>query len=225
MSQTQQDLLNVNLPKWPGFAVEGTAVSIYNAAEILIRTDGFYFSCNDHEWARQLYEAIGVPLTEQAPNYRQPDWGTFHETRVQYRVLDLEYITNRRIASAYVGGPHGWCNWDGAIGCNSYNIGKWPSVENVLDEWRIIATAFPFLDLRCQLYSGETCEDGIVPLVEYVVGGGRVELVAPGEPIQIKDDVADSITAMMTRDVSRERGCTIEQFKFALAVVRRRRIA
>lgn len=34
--------------------------------------------------------------------------------------------------------------------------------------------AFPYLDLRCQLLSGESCEEEAKPVVEFIVKDGTV---------------------------------------------------
>ena len=57
--------------------------------------------------------------------------------------IELEYLSNHRIVSSWIGGPHGWCNWEGNIGCNNYNIGKHPSCKEVYNEWiKMSATIF-----------------------------------------------------------------------------------
>jgi hypothetical protein len=74
----------------------------------------------------------------------------------------------------------------------------------VARDWGAIAKAFPFLELKCQLFDREGCEDGGKPLVEFVVNGGTVTI---GEPSVTMEPHKHSFlpTALLTRS---ERGCT-----------------
>jgi hypothetical protein len=214
-------LLKVGLPKWPAIVVVGEPVAIDEAAEIIVRTDGFLFSTNDHEFATQLYAAIGVHSDGLSPS----DWDAFRAVKEEYRVLPLDYLTTARIASAYIGGPHGWIDWKGNVFTSTTNIGKYPWVLEVLNEWGRIAEAFPFLSLRCQLYNAESGESGGEPVVEFAVEEGRVELRAP-QPMQARPDRTEQellggIVGLFT-DPYRERGCTIAQFKQALEITKER---
>jgi hypothetical protein len=137
--------------------------------------------------------------------------------------LDLHYLHNSRIASSWVGGPHGWCDWSGAITSANYNIGKWPSVREVFDDWSAIAAAFPFLRLWSQLYSGETCEDGTTPLVEFVIGEGKATVCRPTE--RGVSPVGADLSGFVLGRVGGERGCTAAMLDNALGVTRARRQA
>lgn len=202
------------LPKWPAFCVEGRTVTQKQAQEILIRTSDLYFSTNDKDFLRQIYDFLGQPTDE----FGYPkDLDRLREILEKYRILHLSFLKNSRIISSFIGGPHGWCDWDGRIGCNTFNIGKYPSVEEVHEDWKKIAEAFPYLDLRCQLWNCEAgCEDSVMdprPVVEYLVKDGKVEILAPTLPYiphaQLNKYVFET----------GERGCTFEQFQAALEVV------
>ena len=127
----------------------------------------------------------------------------------------MKYLKNSQIASCYIGGAHGWCNWDGKILSNSMNIGKWPDAVEVLKEWEIIAEAFPFLDLKCQLLSNEIHVADAFPLIEYTIKDGKVNWRIPE-----KDE--EFITPIVEFDDSvlfgKENGCTIDEYINALAV-------
>jgi hypothetical protein len=215
-----QDLLQRELPKWPALLVSGKRVTREQAAVIIVRTDSLWFSCNDRDLEAKLRATIGF-RSEKANG---EDWRavTDHDNAVKatYGNLGLRYLNNSRIVSSYVFGPHGWCDWSGNIFCNSYNIGKWPRVKEVLEDWKKIAEAFPFLDLRSQLMSAESCEDNGVPVVEFVVKDGKVELVEPqGQLLPVVSP--DFNPAMLMGPVAlRESGCTIPQFVRALELTK-----
>jgi hypothetical protein len=221
------------LPKWPAFVVKGKKVTREQAMEIIIRTDSLHFSTNDHEFAKQLFEATyGLKAKKGMCHISLYDFFRKENSTFEFQKMqDLEntvklelgnisnalsYIDNQQIVSAWVGGPHGWCSWDGYIGCNTFNIGKWPSIEEVLKEWKIVAKTFPFLELKCQLFSGEQCEeDENEPLVEYAIKNGKVRMYLPKEVLDYPKDDLDMSILRMTSPYG-ERGCDILKVKNAL---------
>lgn len=205
---------SVDLPKWPALLVVGKRVTRDQAAEILIRTDSWYFSSNDQEWDKLLLETVGVEYTED----RHYPYDVMDKVRARYGQLDLSYLVNSQIVSSWIGGPYGWCHWDGRIFANSFNIGKWPSVKAVLADWKTIAAAFPFLNLKSQLLDQEHGDEG-KPLVEFTVSEGTATAGPPGDQL-IDSDGESSISTFMRTCGSpfRERGCDIEVFKAALEI-------
>lgn len=185
----QGDLSMCGLPKWPAFVVVGKPVTPKQAAEIILRTDhGFPdISGNDKHYARMVVELFGAP---PRPKYSPPESTTeeMEENHRQhmrwYRCVDdlrerlnhipLHYLQTDRIMSCYVGGVNGWVNWDGTIGENNRNIGKWPEIDEVATDWQALADAFPYLDLQCQLFNGEQNEDYSRPVVHFIVRNGDV---------------------------------------------------
>ena len=230
----KEEFFNIGLPKWPAMVVKGEKVTEEQAAEIIVRTDGFYFSSNDHEFSRDLYQLFyGVKpyegmnihhasLYDYFKKDGEIDWNELDavdkKTRERYGIIDLEYLNNSRIVSSWTGGPHGWCNWNGYIGCNNYNIGKYPDVETVYEEWLKIAKEFDFLNLTCQLYSGEGCEEDIKPVIEFRVKDGKVKMSIPKKPIDyVNHDTEQYVTSLFSPN--RERGCTIDKLKSVLPIV------
>jgi hypothetical protein len=204
------DPCRVNLPKWPALVVVGDPVTKEQAQEICVRTDSWGLSTNDYDFIREVGEAFGLRVGEWNLN-----WDDMDKWRNRLDVLDLAYLHNQQIVSAWVGGPHGWCDWNGVIGCRNYNIGKWPCVEDVFQDWTQIAKAFPFLRLTSQLYDGESGEDGIKPVVEFVMANGRVTVQSPVADLNAP---IDSEWRPLL-DVRLERGITIEGLREAVNVV------
>lgn len=205
------------LGKWPRLLVRGDPVTEQQANAIILRTTALhYLHGNDRAWNRAVHEVLG--LVPDDIGYPTPESGRAVEDRL--RILNLEYLTNDRIVSAYIGGPHGWCNWDGTIGCSDYNIGKWPEMEEVDAEWRKIAAAFPFLRLEAQLVTDEG--DGEVA-VAWRIEDGRVLLrprPAPREYLRpVVDNTTGGFAAILAGMPGRERGVTRERLAVALAEV------
>lgn len=102
--------------------------------------------------------------------------------RKSWGALPLYYLTNGWVSTSFVDGPHGWMHPDGEVFfCD--NIGKWPQVVSVLEEWQTIAKAFPFLTLGCILMSGESCEEDKKPLAAIEVKSGEAFLSSPSDDL------------------------------------------
>lgn len=231
---SNNELMNRGLPKWPGLLVSGTRVTEERAAEIIIRTSHWMPFTNDRAWEDEVREISGYPDIEypkQNPDESDDDYMTRRrghydilrsardEWEGKYGILNIGYLNNCRIASAWIFGPHGWIDWNGSVFCNTFNIGKWPSVESVYQEWETIAQAFPWLYLRSQLLDQEIDEDGEArPVVEFVVHDGTVDLVEPKEPIHRPAPIP---LKKMTHDLAnpyRERGCDSDTLRWAMDV-------
>jgi hypothetical protein len=233
----KSEFFNIGLPKWPALAVVGKPVTPEQAMEILIRTDHLYFSSNDHEFDKRLNEIlyeIEIPYGGydtasdaicQKLGIDKDDlplkWTKVDEYKQKFLKgvghISLSYLNNSQIVSSWIGGPHGWCNWNGDIGSRNYNIGKWPSVQEVYEDWKKIAAAFPVLDLKCQLMGHEAGpEDGEdKPLIEFIVRDGKVRMSVPKKPLtQTAFGSADMFARF--NNPHAERGCTIELFKQAV---------
>jgi hypothetical protein len=202
--------------KWPRLIVVGQPVTEAQADEILIRTCVLYYlHSNDHDWDHIV--ARIVFKNERAAETDFP----FQQVRdrvEELRVLNLEYLETYRISSSWIGGPRGWCDWDGRIG-TVHNIGKWPSVEEVGSEWSQIAAAFPYLDLTAQLVSnegtGELCG-------QWRVKDGVAAAEAPGVPLVPPTQQQEKVEAVMARFAEQlfnpgsERGVSPERLQRAV---------
>ena len=175
-------LKNKGLPKWPQMVVSGEPVGVTNAKEIIRRTDRFFVDFSDYAggnnrtWNKWANKKLFKHLLDD-------DNISPHEVYVRQEVfakrwghIETEFVSNDWASCAFIGGPHGWCHPDGQIGFLD-NIGKYPSVENVMQEWAAILEAFPFLNIRVTLMNGERHEEGdIRPVVSMIVRDNTVEL-------------------------------------------------
>jgi hypothetical protein len=190
--ETAADLLNRGLPKWPQMVVTGERVDMKQAKEIIRRTDSF-FTCgyggNDQDFDAEIANLLKIPHVntygDKKNPYAQHEGESFHDFwercdkwKADWGCLETQYVRNSWISSSFVGGPSGWCHPTGRIG-HVDNVGKWPSCEDVRDDWKIIAEAFPFLKVGVTLHSGESCEDGIEPVCSLMVEAGTVIPVNP----------------------------------------------
>lgn len=214
---------DIALPKWPALIVRGDSVTREQAAEIIIRTHG-YLGCNDDAWEREAKDILGYPPDFEARNAPDGDFrdhlNLTEQARKRLGVLELEYLCNDQIMSSWIGGADdGWVKWDGRVqNSRGKNIGKWPSVTEVRDEWRRIAKSFPFLNLVCELWNCEACgpidDTPGRAAVRFVVASGKVKTSIPkGEPLALPLEI--DYDALFTKG---ERGCDAETLRWAVRV-------
>lgn len=184
MNVIVKELMNRALPKWPQMIVTGTDVAKEQALEIIRRTDSFFAwqSGNNRGFIDEAIRILKMPVLEtgQTPKEFQEYWKKQDAWKNKWGLIETEYVTNSWISCSFIGGPHGWCHPDGSIGYAD-NVGKWPSIEEIYDEWVRITAAFPFLELEVTLMDGEECEDFTEPVVSMLIRNGVVELVNPKE--------------------------------------------
>lgn len=239
---SEEKYFDIDLPKWPELRVEGVTVTRKQAAEVMYRTVGsidrstnqsnvgLVLTCKlmgDRRWAdmvqdmpddvvrswTELEEVDGAlrKIEDRSKVYENYDRLTARELEIGV-IQGLEYMVNHRFVSMYIGGPHGWMDWDGTVGTSGYNIGKWPSVQEVKTELDVIAAAFPFLQMRVQLMPGETSEntDDTRPLLQVQVGDGAAVFEDPGDAIESTHDDGAMFVRLIERlaDPYREVGFT-----------------
>ena len=184
----ENNLMERGLPKWPQMLVTGISIPEKQALEVIRRTDTFFTwgGANNRTFNNMVHETLRMPVNnsyEQYPGCEKfksfDDYLTAKDKwRENWGLVYTDYVINSWISCSFVGGPHGWCHPDGTIGFSD-NVGKWPSVEEVYNDWVILSKEFPFLDIGVTLMSGESCEDDISPVVSFIVKDGTVQVVDP----------------------------------------------
>lgn len=228
------DAADVGLPKWPQMRVWGPSITPEQAREIIIRTDQFWqgYGGNDHDFQRRLCAAVGFPYMDYGD--RNMDWRAASDGQERFRAsigyVGTEYVHNGWISNAFIFGPSGWCHPDGTIHF-VHNVGKWPSVREVMEDWAVIAQEWPFLDLDACLMSGEGCEDDARPLVTIQVRAGGVTAHAPesydflsrfgrdGEAFD-QPDIGVAVRRIMMSACDREQRWTVEEVTAMVSAVR-----
>jgi hypothetical protein len=170
---------NDYLTKWPQMIVTGERVTVTQAKEIIRRTDRFFRNygwSNNKQYTDMVRAALGMPTDFGTPETFQIQ----NEWCRQWGYIDTMYVTNDGIASCYIGGAHGWCHPDGTIAFHD-NVGKYPSVSEILRDWLEIAHAFPFLVADVTLMDGEHCVEGIQPVISMEIREGKVTVRPPIE--------------------------------------------
>jgi hypothetical protein len=181
---------DIELPKWSGLLVVGDSITPEQAGEIIVRTSDWYnlLSFNGEKnllnEIKKIYQET-LPIEELISEIIL-DEDIFYQ-KIDH--LSLSYLNNDRIDSSWIGGLKGWCNWDGTIFCNNYNIGKYPNVIDVIDDLKDIVKAFPYLKFKLQLLNHEASIEEYIkevkPLVSLEVSKGEIKelkidhLIAP----------------------------------------------
>jgi len=203
-----------DLTKWPLLLVTGQPVTEEQANEILIRTvNPWVLAVNDRAWNATVARILGIELNDHGHFTH----GSITEACERLKTIELEFLYNSRVSSAWIGGPHGWCDWDGRIGCSNYNIGKWPDAESVTEEWQRIAEAFPYLDLTAQLVTGEGAGE---LAAEWRIVAGHAEHQTPGEQIAEHTPLSDETILGRFLGFVGERGVSEDRLSAAVAQVR-----
>ena len=164
--KTYPDFSNFGeLIKWPQCVVLGKKVTVDQARDILAHTDSFFFGhYGNGRFHEPIYKKIG--LVVDVPDYsaysidedKKKAFREFLKEQSNFRernnLIVLKFLKNGWISNCYIGGVHGWCHPDGTIFDNQ-NIGKWPDWEDVYDDCQILASSFPYLDMKIYLFNQE----------------------------------------------------------------------
>jgi hypothetical protein len=172
-----------NLGKWPMFLSSGKSLTLEQTYEIILRTTNFnYLDNNPNEYIQSnvLLSRLGLPEIEC--HGRIDDWVVLKDFYDAIGSIEssLEYLLNHQFYSSYVGGRHGWIDWNGNIHSNDMSVGKYPDLRNLWIECKAIATAFPFLDCTFQFIperNGYEDESGTLikePIAQYRLLNGKV---------------------------------------------------
>ena len=174
--------------------VTGKAVTVEQAKEIIFRTDEFltdattYGGGNARKFNVEYRRLAGLDLLQfertarDGHTYTDIDWDKQYELQERLNIVETLHVKNSWTSCSYIGGPHGWCSPAGVISYSD-NVGKWPSIEEIVEDWSTIAQAFPYLDLHVTLMSGESCEDDIEAVINIRVVDGSAFAEAPDESV------------------------------------------
>ena len=169
------------LSTWNGIVLEGQSISKEDAARVILRTTNLRgLNITDPLWKEKVFGMFGIPMNWDTDPL-DPDLDPFFEEAVEkYGLLAdssgfsrLEFFSNWKIFSDSKWGAHGWVDWDGQVFCNSWDIGKYPTEDLIQEEWELISSCFPFLDLTFLVYSGPLFEYSF-PFYKYRVSEGKV---------------------------------------------------
>lgn len=105
---------------------------------------------------------------------REAYYTAFEDFNRKVGRIETEYVCNSWFSSPFIGGPHGWIHPDGTIGFTD-NVGKWPSVRSIYEDWKKIAKAYPQLEIKVTLMNGESCDDCTSPVVTMEIKNGKIK--------------------------------------------------
>lgn len=153
------------IEKWPICAIFGDPITRKQADEIIRRTDEFFFdgtSGSDGEWNAKARKILNIPNSlDYKPKDANVAADTFNEWYGRYELerddfyqkwgwIYLYHISNEWISTCNAKGFDGWCHPDGTIRYHQ-NIGKWPSIKDVIHDLELISKDFPFLHFFCTI--------------------------------------------------------------------------
>lgn len=117
--------------------VIGKPVSEELATEIILRTDNFFgygYGGNNNSFNKEVRKLFGI---KEHPKGMEgfDEWSESVENCLKaIGHIETQYVENDWISCCFIYGPHGWMHPDGIIGFKD-NVGKWPSVEEIYENW------------------------------------------------------------------------------------------
>lgn len=177
------------LGRWARMLAVGEPLTREQTNEVMMRTNNWGFTrCNDEEWEGIVASILGWfdrfdELVESGEceddwyEWRQRSSQISEEYGATFAALDLGHLDNDAIMS-HSDEPGGWLRWDGTIRPDWHVGVKYPEVDEIEAEWKQIAAAFPFLEMRVQALSGGFGCTGAAPkdtvIAEWVITHGTV---------------------------------------------------
>lgn len=180
---SNEKFFNRGLPKWPQLMIVGEDVTPLQAKEIIFRTDDFVicpeYKGNNKKFTDEYAKLCGFYISDEekfSDNKKCREiWDLKKFISDKISRIELGYVQNDWGVSCYVYGPHGFCSPEGKIYFQE-NVGKWPNVEDIYDDFVNLAKAFPFLKFKASLYDGEHCEENTSLVVSFIVENGHVTM-------------------------------------------------
>lgn len=214
----RQRLDAYSLPKWPQMLVWGDAIRPEQAQDIILRTDEFLTNVSPYSFGNNRDWCLATQATLGFSDYFSPEYDPHFQSELTARLraavgfLETEYLVNHWANSLHAHGVSGWSHPDGTVWFSG-NIGRYPTAEEVAEEWARTAAAFPFLSLTVTLMSQSQYEDDRHPVFSLRVKAGGVTLLdtpvmpdsGPGTPPPLL--LPRQLAAEIMRDPGR--GCAI----------------
>ena len=192
---------NTEWPKWPKLLMVGETVKPEQAMEILIRTNHWYMLEHNYnqdiigETIKKFYTKTLAPEDQIGTNEIDGE-----DLVKKLDVLELNYLENARIQSSWIGGLKGWMNWDGTLFTNNYNIGKWPTEDELIYDIKTVINAFPYLNFELQLVREEYNDDGLLeaqyPFFTCLVKNKDIKIIEKENLITHIEDDGDGMSSM-----------------------------
>jgi hypothetical protein len=161
--------------------VHGASITVDQAKEVIRRSDLWFRGLYGSDNARFKKLAVDFGFKPLDGYSSEEFWAAMNrreQWQKEWGLLEAEYLFTDWICSSYIGGPNGWCNPDGTI-YSFHNVGKWPSPEGLIRDWKRVAEAFPFLTLTAVIGDRECHEKDISPVMQIEVANGSVHSVYP----------------------------------------------
>jgi hypothetical protein len=123
--------------KWCPLRLYGQPVDTKLAREIIFRTQRQAIPyTNDHAWTKAIYREIGYEQVNKIGNTLE-ELAVDRALRSLTKILPLNVLFNDQVSSCYIGGPHGWINWDGAEGLKVSSQSKQPFINTITTNQRL----------------------------------------------------------------------------------------
>lgn len=186
MKTIEEHAFAIDTPKFCHLLIKGDNVLVDQAKEIILRTDRFLTSItcivSDERFACNYRAMSGLASLSKRSGFFSRhdtvshDWDAEKALKAKLGVVSLNCVISDMASSCYALGPQGFCQPDGRI-VFSDNIGKYPSVKDLYEDFVALAQAFPFLTLRASLFLNDVADSEQDFGVGFLVSKGEVRIV------------------------------------------------
>ena len=155
LTTTREWIKDIELPKWPAIIIRGPSVPKEVAARICVQTSHIPYATRDDDDEKHIVDTIRVAFGMTAEydikdtDRLAKDFGVMTDA--------LAYFSTNCYDNRHSLSESSWITWDGRISFDS-NVGKWPTSDDLFQEWVMIATRFPELKLTADVYPCESCQ-------------------------------------------------------------------
>lgn len=164
----------------------GKKVSQKEAMEVLGKLDSAFIEThsNDIDWQKKRDSLLGQ---DKLISYSADIKEIYKEKFPNYEHIFLNYFSTEMGDSHFVRGPNGWMHPRGCI-WNTFNIGKYPTLDEILSDLVHIANEFPFIEMVVVMMNDALEEPNRRPKIGISVNKGKVTLLSTTDAIAIANE-------------------------------------
>lgn len=177
---------NVFFNGWVQCFTVGKRVSQKEAMKVLGKLDRAFITThsNDIDWQKQRDSLLGQ---DELMSYGVDIKKIYKEKFPNYEHIFLNYFSTEMGDSDFVRGPNGWMHPRGYI-WNTFNIGKYPTLDEILSDLVHIANEFPFIEMVVIIMDDAIEIDVRHPKIGILVNKGNVTLLSATDAVTIANE-------------------------------------
>lgn len=183
----------------PQIIITGSKITFEQANNIIFCTDKFFDSFLEiygHAGNKLFIDAFKFTtnlniIYDMKLSFNELfEFDNFMHNKIKF--INTECIANDFIDSSYIQGAHGWCNPDGTIYSTYNSRMKYPSINDIISDFKKIIKKFPFLNMNVTVMEYSDINDNNIPNYNLYINNGRIHKLEPnlsvhGDNIKLYD--------------------------------------